>query len=78
MHPYEVEIYVRQRQRELQLEIEHLGAAYSRRVPPPGWQDRLLWGVGRILIRCGRRLCRASGMPLSAPEHHRAPDPQAL
>jgi hypothetical protein len=77
MHPYEVEIYVRHRQRELQLEIERLKGVYSPPAFQPGWLDRLLWGAGRMLIRCGRRLCRASGIPLSTPGRRRAADLQA-
>ncbi len=61
MHPYEVEIFVRQQQREIGVEIDRLQLAAALPETRAAWPGRLLWQLGRILIGCGRRLCRASG-----------------
>ena len=69
MHPYEVEIYVRHRQQEIQLAFDRQSLLTEFRRPVPAWQGRLLWRLGSMLIGCGRRLCRASGISASANEH---------
>jgi hypothetical protein len=74
MHPYEVEIYVQERQRDILAATATLQGRQIRRASRPRWQVRLLWGLGRVLIRCGRRLCRASGIPPSAADSSPAAD----
>jgi hypothetical protein len=65
MHPYEVEIHVRERQRDILAATEYLRVRRTRPALRPRWQVHLLWGLGRILIRCGQRMRRASGFAIS-------------
>ncbi len=69
MHPYEVEIYVRQRQHEIQLAFEHQRLVTEFRQSVPAWRGRMLWRLGSTLIGYGRCLCRASGISATTAEH---------
>ncbi len=69
MHPYEVEIYVRQRQQEIQLAFQHRRLVTGLRRSVPAWRGRMLWRLGSMLIGCGRRLCRASGISAATADH---------
>ncbi len=69
MHPYEVETYVREQQHVIQLAFDRRRLITEIRRPFPAWRGRVLWRLGSMLIGCGRRLRRASGVCGTAAGH---------